>query len=98
MYDRIEKGRGTARNRIRRVGYEKYHGHRNLSLKQSDWVNYLRGRIISNTKFMGDTCYILNHWIVDCPGVSVEWVSLLGSKLSPWLGKLSETKVEDEVD
>ena len=43
---RYEKGCGTARHLIRKVGYEKYHAHRNHCFKQSDWVNYLRGRII----------------------------------------------------
>ena len=43
---RYEKGCGTARHLIRKVGYEKYHAHRNHCFKQSDWVNYLRGRIL----------------------------------------------------
>ena len=36
---------------IRKVGYKKYHGHRNHYSKQSDWVNYLRGRIKCDIRF-----------------------------------------------
>ena len=47
-------GRGVAPNTKDRI--QKYHGHRNQCFKQSDWMNYLRGRIMTVAKMVDVKC------------------------------------------
>ena len=71
-------GLKRGRNRIRRVRYEKYHGHRNLYLKQSDWVNYLRGRIKIFLHTLIRVCLLLSFFL------------LLGTQISDFMLNFSQ--------